>query len=117
VGGPLAVRSAWLNRWTTQNPEASLSTVSVPGGAVNAAVNAIVADAIADGADLTSWRTSFSTPPSRIVTMAKTRYSYGVPSTRLGSESEYVKRAPRKISANVPPATRRSRLDSVACRE
>src|SRR5262245_7795394 len=35
--------------------------------------------------------------------MAKTRYSYGVPSTRLGSESEYLGTSPRKISANAPP--------------
>jgi hypothetical protein len=76
-----------LNRWTTQNPsKPGAGFVSVPGGAVNAAVNAIVAGAIADAADMTSWGWLFSTPPRSAATMAKTRYSYGVPSTQLGSE-------------------------------
>src|SRR5262249_44404973 len=84
---PPAARSGWLNRWTKQNPwRPAESVVSVPGGAVNAAVNAIVADAIADATDMTSWGWLFSTPPRSAATMAKTRYSYGVPSTQLGSE-------------------------------
>ena len=95
-----AARSGWLNRWTRQTPSRpGLSIVSVPGGAVNAVVNAsVVADAIADVADLTSWATSFWKPST---TMAETRYSCGVPSTRPGWENVVL--APRKISANVPP--------------
>src|SRR5262249_1843668 len=116
---PPAVRSNWLNRWTTQTPSSpATSVVSVPGGAVNAAVNAIVAGALADAADLTSWGSLFSAPPRSAATRAKTRYSYGVPSTRLGSESEYVVASrTRKISANAPPGARRSTLKSVAVAE
>src|SRR5438128_10977847 len=60
---PPATRSVWLNRWTTQNPSMLASVVSVPGGAVNAAVNTIVAGALADAADMTSRGWLFSTPP------------------------------------------------------
>jgi hypothetical protein len=50
--------------------------------------------------------------------MAKTRYSYGVPSTRLGSESEYVVASrTRKFPPNAPPGARRSTLKSVAIAE
>jgi hypothetical protein len=85
---------------------------------VNAAVNAIVAGAIADAADMTSLGWLFSTPPRSRATMAKTRYSYGVPSTRLGSESEYVVASrTRKFPPNAPPGARRSTLKSVAIAE
>src|SRR5262249_47469890 len=62
---PPAVSSAVLNRWTTQTPSTpGSSAVSVPGGAVSAAVNAIVAGALADAADITSRGWLFSTPPT-----------------------------------------------------
>ena len=47
-----------------REPEAPV--VSVPGGAVNAAVNTIVAGALADAADMTSRGWLFSTPPPMI---------------------------------------------------
>src|SRR5262249_6333564 len=77
--GPAPARSAGLNRWTQQNPWIpETSVVSVPGGTANAVAGAgVVADWTA-GSELTSWSWLFSTP----LTVAKTRYSYVVPSTR-----------------------------------
>ena len=111
---PPAARSVWLNLWTMQNPSTpAWSVVSVPGGAVNAAVNVnVVADTVADGADLTSWGTSFWKPST---TMAKTRYSCAFP--HRGWDGETWCRRRGRFPRTRPRAPRCSRLNSVAVAE
>ncbi len=88
-----------------------------PSGAVNAAVNAsVVADAVADASDLTAWGCAvleaINDDGEDAVFIRRSLNEAADVGTGVGKRGAGA--GAGKISANVPPGTRRSRLNSVA---